>query len=58
MSTRWSSRSLGSRLQHRIFYTVIRLAGALGGYFLLFFVVSWYTLRPAVRNRSRAYLSR
>jgi predicted LPLAT superfamily acyltransferase len=58
MTVRWSSRSLGSRLQHGIFYSLIRLTGATGGYCLLLFVVSWYVLRPSVRNRSKAYLRR
>lgn len=55
---RWSSRSLGSALQHRIFYALIRLAGVRAAYALLVFVVSWYTLRPAVRQRSAAYIAR
>ena len=58
MKKTWSSRSLGSRPQHGIFYALIRLTGTAGGYFLLIFVVSWYTLRPAVRGRSEAYIRR
>lgn len=58
MSARWSSRSVGSRLQHAIFYALIRFAGTTGAYALLAIVVSWYTLRPSVRNRSKAYLGR
>ncbi len=54
----WSSRSIGSRLQHRIFYGLIRLEGRQAAYVLLFFVVLWYTLRPAIRARSAAYISR
>ncbi|MDR2573701.1 MAG: lysophospholipid acyltransferase family protein [Desulfovibrio sp.] len=55
---RWSSRSLGSKLQHQVFYLIIRLAGRHGAYCLLFFVVSWYALLPSVRNRSKPYLTR
>jgi predicted LPLAT superfamily acyltransferase len=58
VSARWSSRSLGSRLQHGIFYALIRCGGVFAGYGLLFFVVSWYTLRPSVRGRSAAYIRR
>ena len=55
----WNSRSIGSRFQHRIFYTLIRLGGRRAAYLLLFFVVLYYVLfRPSVRNRSRPYLSR
>lgn len=55
---RWSSRSLGSELQHQIFYFTIRLVGRRGAYCLLFFVVIWYTLRPSVRDRSKPYLTK
>jgi predicted LPLAT superfamily acyltransferase len=58
VNARWSSRSLGSRAQHAVFYALIRAAGTSGAYALLFFVVTWYTLRPSVRRRSRAYLER
>lgn len=55
---RWTSRSIGSRLQHGIFYALIRVAGRRPAYALLFFVALWYALRPATRARSSAYLSR
>jgi predicted LPLAT superfamily acyltransferase len=45
-------------LQHQIFYHIIRLAGRRGAYCLLFLVVSWYTLLPSVRNRSKPYLTK
>ncbi len=55
----WSSRSVGSRLQHRIFYLLIRAGGRQAAYLLLFFVALWYaTFRPVARRRSRPYLSR
>ena len=54
----WSSRSIGSRLQHKIFYGLIRLGGRRAAYVLLFFVVLWYTIRPSIRARSAAYISR
>lgn len=56
--TRWSSRSVGSRWQHRFFYHLIRLAGVRPAYAFLVFVVTWYTLRPSIRERSRPYLER
>jgi predicted LPLAT superfamily acyltransferase len=58
VNARWSSRSLGSRAQHAVFYALIRAAGTTGAYALLFFVVTWYTLMPSVRRRCRAYLRR
>lgn len=58
MRPRWSSRSVGSRLQHRIFYLLIRRLGTTGGYCLLFFVISWYVARSSVRDRSKAYIRR
>ena len=54
----WSSRSIGSRLQHGIFYLLIRTFGRRTAYGLLFFVALWYTLRPLTRSRSAAYLAR
>ena len=54
----WSSRSIGSRLQHGIFYAIIRFLGRGPAYGLLFFVVLWYSLRPLTRSRSRPYLRR
>lgn len=55
---RWSSRSLASGSYHTIFYLLIRTAGLRSAYALLFFVVSWYMLRPAIRKRSHPYLMR
>ncbi len=55
----WSSRSIGSRWQHRFFYSLIRFAGRRAAYALLFLVVLYYVLfRPSARNRSRPYLLR
>ena len=55
----WTSRSIGSGWQHRIFYALIRLGGRKAAYALLLFVVLYYTLfRPSVRARSGHYLKR
>ncbi|MFZ1613777.1 MAG: lysophospholipid acyltransferase family protein [Holophaga sp.] len=55
----WTSRSLGSAFQHQIFYTLIRIFGRQGAYFVLYFVVAWYVLlRPSVRKRCGFYLKR
>lgn len=55
----WSSRSIGSRWQHNVFYNLIRLGGRQAAYALLLFVVLYYVLfRPSVRNRSSYYLKR
>jgi predicted LPLAT superfamily acyltransferase len=56
---RWSSRSIGSRFQHGIFYFLIRFGGRRAAYLLLSFVALYYaTFRPVVRSRSLPYLSR
>lgn len=57
-ASRWSSRSLASRFHHAVFYWGIRLAGHAGGYFLLFFVITWFTLVPSVRKRGMHYITR
>lgn len=55
---KWSSKSIGSRLQHWIFYTLIRFGGRRAAYLLLRFVVLYYVLfSPAARARSMPYLS-
>ena len=55
----WSSRSIGSRLQHESFHLLLRVGGLRAAYALLYPVVAWYTLfRPSVRRRGSAYLSR
>ncbi|MHC1711360.1 MAG: lipid A biosynthesis acyltransferase [Solidesulfovibrio sp.] len=58
MSPPWTSRSLGSRVQHEFFYACIRLGGWRLAYAVLTAVVLFYTLRPSVRERSRPYLTR
>jgi len=56
---RWTSRSIGSRLQHRIFYTLIRLGGTCLAYAVLHGVVFYYmALRPSIREKTRFYLSK
>ncbi|MFA5514732.1 MAG: lysophospholipid acyltransferase family protein [Desulfuromonadales bacterium] len=58
-SAGWSSRSVGSRLQHRIFYLLIGLGGRRPAYALLYLVVLYYVLfRPSLRRRSYPYLRR
>lgn len=54
----WSSRSLASSFAHSIFYHAIRLGGRWIAYFMLVFVVLFYTLAPSVRSRSNAYRER
>lgn len=54
----WSSRSLGSRFKHEVFYWLIKLGGAGAARPLLYLVVLYYSLRPEVRRRSRPYLRR
>lgn len=55
----WSSRSIGSRFQHGVFYALIRFGGRRAAYLLLYFVAAWYALfRPVVRKRCAPYLTR
>lgn len=53
---KWSSKSIGSRLQHGIFYLIICTLGRTPAYMLLFFVALWYTIRPLTRAYSAPYL--
>ncbi len=56
---RWSSRSIGSHLQHQIFYVLIRMGGRRAAYLLLYLVVLYYVLLcPSVRRKSGHYLRR
>jgi predicted LPLAT superfamily acyltransferase len=53
----WSSRSLGSKFQHGIFYFLIGLGGRRAAYVLLHMVVFWYVLfYPSVRRRAGFYM--
>ncbi|UCF93395.1 MAG: lysophospholipid acyltransferase family protein [Desulfobacterales bacterium] len=55
----WTSRSIGSRFQHEIFYRLIRIGGRRLAYFMLHPVVSYYVLcRPSVRRKTHYYLRR
>ncbi len=55
----WNSRSVGSKLQHNIFYTLIRLGGNRAAYAVLSCVALYYTLcRPAIRKKADPYLTR
>ncbi len=57
--TRWTSRSVGSNLQHNIFYFLIRYGGRKVSYALLNCVAFYYTLfRPSIRKKADYYLSR
>lgn len=54
----WTSRSIGSTFQHKIFYILIKAGGWRLAYFILYFVVAYYILfRPSVRERCSYYLS-
>ncbi|MBN2418854.1 MAG: lysophospholipid acyltransferase family protein [Deltaproteobacteria bacterium] len=54
----WTSRSIGSSIQHRFFYTLIRIGGRRLAYFFLYFIVLYYIIfRPSIRRKSYFYLS-
>lgn len=56
---KWTSRSIGSKLQHNIFYTLIRFGGTAAAYAALNCVALYYTLcKPAVRKKADPYLTR
>jgi predicted LPLAT superfamily acyltransferase len=56
---KWTSRSVGSKLQHNIFYALIRFGGHRAAYALLNCVALYYTLcRPAIRKKTDPYLKR
>ena len=56
---RWTSRSIGSNLQHNIFYFLIRYFGRRVSYSLLSCVALYYVLfRPAIRKKANYYLTR
>jgi predicted LPLAT superfamily acyltransferase len=52
----WTSRSLGSRLQHAVFYRLIAVGGRKAAYALLFPVVLLFTFKQEVIRRSAPYL--
>lgn len=54
----WSSRSLGSRLQHQIFFQLARWRLMPLARGLLWVVVFYYTLLPWVRRRCMPYVQR
>ena len=51
-------RSMASRFKHRFVYGLIALGGRRLAYLFLYPVVWVYSLRPSVREKSRAYLTR
>jgi predicted LPLAT superfamily acyltransferase len=54
----WTSRSIGSSIQHQFFYALIRIGGRRLAYFFLYFIVLYYILcRPSVRRKCYFYLS-
>jgi len=55
----WTSRSIGSKLQHNIFYLLIRVGGRRLAYFILYFVVFHYAVfSRSQRKQGRTYISR
>lgn len=57
-TTSWSSRSIGSRLQHAIFYRLIAVGGRSAAYGLLFWVVLGFMFSPEAIRRCTPYLRR
>lgn len=55
INTTWSSRSLASSFAHNLFYYAIRFGGRWIAYFMLIFVVGFYTCHPVIRRRSHEY---
>ncbi|MDR2018082.1 MAG: lysophospholipid acyltransferase family protein [Syntrophobacterales bacterium] len=58
-SAQWTSRSIGSRFGHKVFYLFIRSTGRRGAYFFLYFVVLFYVFfAPSIRKKADYYLHR
>lgn len=58
-SSQWTSRSIGSNLQHNIFYVLIKFGGRRAAYGLLSCVALYYVLfRPDIRRKAAFYLAR
>jgi predicted LPLAT superfamily acyltransferase len=58
-SSQWTSRSIGSNLQHNIFYAFIKIGGRRAAYGLLSCVALYYALfRQDIRKKAGFYLAR
>ena len=56
---KWTSRSIGSRFQHHVFYVLIKWGGRRCAYMLLYVVVFYYIFfRPSLRKKTSYYISR
>lgn len=53
-----TGRSIGSKLKHRFMYALICIGGRRLAYAFLYIVVFFYSLSPAVSQKSRAYILR
>ena len=54
---KWTSRSVGTRFQHGIFYFLVRTGGRRAAYFLLYMVVFYYALFSSTfRGKTQHYL--
>lgn len=55
----WTSKSVGTKLQHKFFYLMIKMGGSHLAYFILYFVVFYYVIFvPSVKNKTDPYLSK
>jgi predicted LPLAT superfamily acyltransferase len=58
-SSQWTSRSVGSDLQHNIFYALIKIGGRRAAYGLLSCVALYYALfRSDIRKKAGFYITR
>lgn len=53
-----TGRSLGSKFKHRFMYALISAGGRKLAYAFLYIVVFFYSISPAVSQKSRAYITR
>ncbi|MDR1696574.1 MAG: lysophospholipid acyltransferase family protein [Endomicrobium sp.] len=58
MSQNWTGKSLGSAFFQNLLGFFIKYGGRYMAYFILYFVVIFYTLLPSVRNKASFYLKR
>jgi predicted LPLAT superfamily acyltransferase len=58
MTSKWNSASAAPYSAHRIIWFFIRYGGRAVAYFLLYYIVAFYTLVPAFRRRTYPYIAR
>lgn len=58
MAQKWESKSLGSSFFQKLFCIFIKFGGRYIAYFILYFIIAFYTLLPSIRKKASYYLKR